>query len=69
VDGPARTVQINDGPLVTFVGNEEDLQVLSAAGESIYLDVTEFDEDFQGELELGVHGRIRQVFNTQHLAQ
>jgi hypothetical protein len=69
VDGPARTVQINDGPLVTFVGNEEDLQVLSAAGESIYLDVTEFDEDFQGELELGVHGRIRQVFITQHLAQ
>lgn len=69
VDAEAKTLQINDGPQVTFSGDEEDLQVLSAAGESIFLDVTELDDEFVGEIKIGVHGRIRQVFITQHLAQ
>lgn len=69
VDAPGRTLQIDDGPAVHFEGREEDLEVADAKGGTIYVDVTEIEPDFQGEVSLGVHGRIRQLFASDLIAQ
>lgn len=69
VDGTAKTLSIDGGPEVTFQGNELDLKVTAPSGEYIYVDVTSVDPKFAGDVPLGVHGRIRQVFIKDYLAQ
>lgn len=69
IDAMAKTMQIDDGPQSLFAGDEEDLAVMDLTGEVIYIDVTQLNEGFQGEIQLGTHGRIRQVFLKEHLAQ
>jgi hypothetical protein len=69
VDVNAKTIQIDDGPQTTFTGTEEDLAVLDVTGEVLYLDTTNVNSGFQGEVSVGSHGRIRQVFLSSHIAQ
>ena len=69
VDGPNKTLAIDGGAPVTFEGTELDLKVTAPSGEYIYVDVTSLDEEFEGDIQLGVHGRIRQVFIKDYLAQ
>lgn len=69
IDTTENTLQIDDGPLTVFEGNEIDLPVNSPSGDVIFVDLTELKPDFMGEIPVGVHGRIRQVFITNHLAQ
>lgn len=69
VDSMAKTISIDDGPASTFVGTEEDLPVMDVTGEVLYVDVTNLADGFQGEVQVGTHGRIRQVFLASHLAQ
>jgi flagellar basal body-associated protein FliL len=69
VDGQAKTLQIDEGPTTSFDGHEEDVGVVSDSGDVLYVDVSELFEDFQGDVRLGVHGRIRQVFASDLIAQ
>ena len=69
VDAVAQTLQIDDGPVFEFEGDEEDLELHTAAGRTVYVDVTEIVGDFQGEVKVGVHGRIRQLFASDLIAQ
>ena len=69
VDGAARTVRLDDGPPVPFEGDEDDLSVTDAAGDTLFLDVTRLEEDFEGDVPVGVHGRIRRVLPKDFLVQ
>lgn len=69
LDGGARTVQLDGGQEVGFHGDEEDLRVESEAGATLFLDVTQVDEDFAGEVPVGVHGRLRKVLIHDTIAQ
>ncbi len=69
VDAVARTLQIDEGPVVTYTGTEEDLPLNASTGEVLYIDVTEINPEFQGEVQVGVHGRIRQLFARELIAQ
>lgn len=69
VDARARTLQIDEGPETSFKGNEEDIEVVSDIGDVVYVDVSELVQDFQGEVPIGVHGRIRQLFASDLIAQ
>ena len=69
VDAKAKTMQIDEGPQTTFIGNEEDLPVMDVTGEVLYLDVSNLNSGFVGEVQIGAHGRIRQVFLSSHIAQ
>ncbi|HPF12721.1 MAG: hypothetical protein H6830_09640 [Planctomycetes bacterium] len=69
VDAKNKTLAIDGGPATGFVGDELDLKVLAPSGETIYVDVSSLKPDFVGEIQLGVQGRIRQVFITDYLAQ
>lgn len=69
IDAPQKTLQIDEGPVTVFEGEEIDLVIHSPSGETIYVDLTDLKPDFVGEIPVGVHGRIRQVFLTKHIAQ
>jgi hypothetical protein len=69
VDGDSKTLQVDEGDTTAFQGDELDLKVLTPNGEFVYLDVTSMDPDFSGTVQIGVKGRIRQVFLTNMMAQ
>ena len=69
VDAPAGTVQLDEGPVAHFDGDEYDLLVEDPTGKTIYLDVTTVREDFVGEVQVGVMGRIRELFTGDILVQ
>jgi flagellar basal body-associated protein FliL len=69
VNAPAKTLCVDDGLTVTFLGDEEDLFVGTETGESIFVDVSEIVPDFVGDVHIGVHGRIRQLFARELIAQ
>lgn len=61
VDASAGVLQLDDGPEISFHGDEDDLEVRSALGQTVYLDVTHLEPEFQGELKVGVHGKLRTI--------
>ncbi len=69
VDAPKKTLQVNDGPVVEFTGEESNLAVPTATGGVLYLDVSDLDPEFIGEMHIGVHGRINQVLADELIAQ
>lgn len=69
VDGPAKTLQVDDGPAVDFQGNEEDLQVMTTSGKYLFVDVSHYKPDFVGDVPVGVHGKLRKVLILEGIAQ
>jgi len=69
VDGVAMTLQLDEGPVVTYQGGEEDLQLQTLGGDTLFVDVTEVDEEFVGEVQVGVKGKVRQLFAKEFIAQ
>ncbi|MEZ6014492.1 MAG: hypothetical protein R3F49_05220 [Planctomycetota bacterium] len=69
IDAKAKTAQLGGGEVVTFTGQESDLEVRGSDGRTVYLDVTKLKPSFKGEVNVGVHGRIRQIHLGRKLAQ
>ncbi|MBL4769598.1 MAG: hypothetical protein JKY61_00245 [Planctomycetes bacterium] len=69
IDADAKTLIVDEGNPTTFSGDELDLKVQTPSGEFVYLDVTSMTPDFSGTVQIGVKGRIRQVFLTNMMAQ
>lgn len=68
-DGVERSIRVDDGPAVTFTGDEEDLLVENAQGELLYLDVTHHDPEFVGEIHVGTRGHLRRLILRDVIAQ
>jgi len=69
VDAVKKTLQLDDGPELKFKGGEYDLLVESENGESLYVDVANLPDDFVGEVNVGVMGRIRRLLTGDIIAQ
>jgi flagellar basal body-associated protein FliL len=69
VDAPNLTVQVDDGPVMKFNGDETDLEVLTGDDLVLYLDVSELTEEFVGAVSIGVMGRVRRVLWNEVLIQ
>lgn len=69
VDAIEKTLQLNEETAVTFEGNEEDYKLVTQGGEALFLDLTELKPDFQGELHVGIRGRIRRLNLPDFIAQ
>jgi len=69
IDGENKTISIDGGEATPFMGEELDLKVSAPSGEFIFVDVTGLNPEFSGEIQIGVQGRIRQVFIKDYLAQ
>ena len=69
IDAVEKKLRLDEGAPVAFEGTERDLRVENERGRSVYLDVTELKPSFQGQVMVGVHGRIRELlkktFNLQ----
>jgi hypothetical protein len=61
VDAPAKTVRLDGGESVGYHGSEIDLLATNENDKFIYLNVSEIDPNFVGELKVGVKGRLRRV--------
>ena len=69
VDGPAKTLRLDEGESTGYNGNEIDLMVTNQDGKFIYLNVTEAIPEFVGEIKVGVKGRIRKILKETFLVQ
>jgi flagellar basal body-associated protein FliL len=69
VDASERTIQLRGGPLQRFQGSETDLEVVDAAGQSVWVDVSRLEPGFRGEVPVGVLGRVSKVYFTSFLVQ
>lgn len=69
MDGPQRTLQIDDGPVVSFEGTETDLEVVANNGTSIFVDVSGYVEDFVGDIPLGIQGHLQNLLIENWILQ
>ncbi len=69
VNAVQKTLQLSDGPVTPYRGDEVDLKVWNQAGETLYVDVTCIESDFVGAVPVGIMGRIRRVFTGDIIAQ
>lgn len=69
VDAARKSLRLDDGPEVTFHGEERDLCVTSADGSTVFVSVVRLDPKFTGEVPIGVAGRVRRIYRQQVLVQ
>lgn len=69
VDAPARTLRIDDGPEITWIGGESEIAVVAADRGVLFVDVSRVEPGFRGELPVGVKGRVRKVLWDEVLIQ
>ncbi len=61
VDGPRGSIALDDGPAVQFDGSETDLMLESELGKTVYVDVTDHNPEFVGDVHVGSFGRIMTI--------
>lgn len=69
LDGPKRSIALDDGAKVTFEGTERDLKLTNKAGQCVFVDVTDYKSEFAGEVPIGVPGRVRRIYRDSFLVQ
>ena len=69
VDAVARTLNLANGDLFSYSGSETDFEVRTSDGRKLFVDVTKVKPSFKGKVNVGIHGRIRQVHLGRKLAQ
>jgi len=69
VDAKALTIAFDGGDAVGFAGTERDLAVVNKAGERVYVDVSALDPEFEGEVPVGVPGKVRRIYRDSFLVQ
>jgi flagellar basal body-associated protein FliL len=69
LDATAKTVQLDEGPVVKFEGNERDLRVEAKDKTFVYLDVSTVLPEFVGAIPIGIAGKVRRVYREKFLVQ
>jgi hypothetical protein len=69
VDAAAKTLKLADGDVLAFNGAETDFELRTADGRKVFIDVTKLKPNFKGKINVGIHGRIRQIHLGRKLAQ
>jgi flagellar basal body-associated protein FliL len=69
VDAEHKSLRLDDGPDVSFKGEERDLKVTAKDGTTSFVNVTRLDPKFSGDVPIGVAGRVRRIYRQQVLVQ
>lgn len=69
IDDDKREIQLDQGPVVKYEGDERDLVLYSENEETVYVDVSEVVDGFRGEVQTGVMGRVLQILKKDTLIQ
>lgn len=63
------TIRLDEGPEVEFEGLEEDLLLQNEHGDVLYVDVTQLLDGFEGTVNAGTFGRVRNIYFGKLLVQ
>jgi len=69
VDALKKTLCFDDGATITFEGKERDLKLVNKAGDDVYVDVSDINPEFVGEVPIGVPGKVRRIYRDSFLVQ
>lgn len=69
VDARRRTMRLDDGQSIAFQGTERDLRVENEMRESVYVDTTAFKPEFDGDVPVGIAGKVRRIYREKFLVQ
>jgi flagellar basal body-associated protein FliL len=69
VDAIQRTLRLDEGPVVTYTGNERDLKVEDGKKQFVRLDVSQIDPKFRGMVPVGIAGKVRRIYRDKFLVQ
>ncbi len=61
VDSESSEMWIDEGPKTSFESGDFDVRVISADGGVVFIDTSNLNESFQGEVQIGVRGRIMRI--------
>jgi len=69
VDAVRKTISLDGGPEVSFDGSEEDLMLENGPGQRIYVDVSDLEPEFVGEVHVGTFGKLNDILFSRLLTQ
>jgi flagellar basal body-associated protein FliL len=69
VDSAKHTLRFDEGPAVGYQGTERDLKLENELKQCVYVDVTAIDPEFNGEVPVGVPGKVRRIYRDKFLVQ
>ena len=69
VDAPNKTLQLSDGELYPFDGSETNLMLKDGSGRTVFINVTDVDETFVGEIPVGIKGSVRSLYKVKFIIQ
>lgn len=69
IDALERTIRLDDADPIRYEGHESDLRLETPAGQTLFVDVTRITPEFQGEVAVGVHGKIEKILWDEFLLQ
>ena len=69
VDSAKHTLRFDEGPAVGYQGTERDLKLENEVKQCVYVDVTAIDSEFNGEVPVGVPGKVRRIYRDKFLVQ
>ena len=69
VSGATRTIALDAGTSIPFTDHDRNLKVINQSGEYVYVDCSGFKPEFNGNVPVGVPGRVRRIFKDSLLVQ
>lgn len=69
IDAPNKTMTLDEGEAIAYVGDEVDLVVTNAEGHFIFANTMGLSKDFVGDLQVGVKGRLRRILQSYFITQ
>jgi len=69
VDGPDRTLGLDDGAKVGFAEGDDDVRIVDENGDFLFVDTSGLDPSFVGDLKIGVMGKVRRIFFSSLIFQ
>ncbi len=69
VDAATQEMWIDEGPRTTYEPGDFDVRVISADGGVVFIDTSNLEEGFQGEVQIGVRGRVMRILPNGLLIQ
>jgi flagellar basal body-associated protein FliL len=69
VDQTRRTIVLDNGVPISFSGTETDLLVENEHGLTVFVNVSQLQEDFVGSVRVGTFGHIREILFSKFLVQ
>ena len=69
VDVPAKKLRLGDGEEFEFSGDERNIALRDAQGRTVYVDVSSMKPEFVGDIDVGVKGRVRNLYKVKFIIQ